>query len=470
MEAQPQTLGEMLLERFARKNPLAASLRLIFERFFDPAVINRLFEKHRDQQYTRRILFTTIVEVMLAVVTRKSSSVHAALQARKGSIGASITAFYNKLNGTETTAAEALVRHSYERGESMLVAMGGLRPAPQPGWRMRVLDGNHLPATERRLEVLWGVAAGPLPGLALAVFDMAASMISDVILCEDGHAQERSLTARILDLVVAGECWVADRNFCTLAILFGILEKEAAFIIRQHASLPGELVGLRVARGRCATGAIFEQQFKIAHGDETRVIRRITLELDVPTRDGEMEIHILSSLPDEILAATIALLYSKRWTIETAFADLAKWLHSEIAPLGYPRAALLGFSVAVMAYNAITTLLGAMRATHGDEVVRERVSGYYIAEYGREAVGGVDDMTEPEDWGPWQQMTPAAAAALLKEIAARISLDLVRKHKRGPKKPVPKRTRYKNEPHVSTSKMLKGTAKADRKRTPSKTR
>lgn len=43
-----------------------------------------------------------------------------------------------------------------------------------------------------------------------------------------------------------------------------------------------------------------------------------------------------------------------------------------------------------MAYNAVSTLLGALRglrATHGEEVVATQGSGCYIAEYGREAVG-----------------------------------------------------------------------------------
>jgi hypothetical protein len=470
MTVTHESVGAFLLERFARKNPLAASLRLIFERLFESAAIDAVFEGHRELQYQRKILFSVIVEVMLAVVTRKVGSVHAALQQRKGAIHASFTAFYNKLNCSEAATSEALVRHAFERGEALLVAMAGLCEDRMPGWRVRVLDGNHLPATERRLQALWGVAAGPLPGLALAVYDMATRMVSDVVLCEDGHAQERSLTTRILALVQPGDCWVADRNFCTLEILFGILANDAAFVIRQHANLPGELVGPRIACGRCATGALFEQPIKISFLNETRILRRITVVLDAPIRDGDLELHILSSLPDEISAAMIALLYAKRWTIETAFADLATWLNSEIAPLGYPRAALLGFSVAVMAYNAVAALLGAMRATHGEETVQEKVSGYYIAEYGRDAVGGIDDVTEPEDWLPWQTMPQGQAAALLKAIAATIPLSLVQKHKRGPKKPVPKRTRYEHDPHVSTAKILSGTAKPPRKKPPSKTR
>lgn len=470
MDAHPDTLGAMLLERFAQKNPLAAGLRLVFERLFEPAAINALFEKCRDQQYTRKILFVTIVEIMLAVVTRKVGSVHAALQKRKGTIGASITAFYNKLNGTDAGPSEALVRHTYERGQALLSEMGGLRHDPLPGWRLRILDGNHLASTERRLEVLWAVAAGPLPGLALAVFEVSAMMISEVLLCEDGHAQERSLTARLLALVLAGDCWVADRNFCTLAILCGMIDKGAAFVIRQHANLPTTAVGPRIALGRCPTGALFEQAVTITFEGNTHTIRRVSVELDTPTRDHEHVLHILTSLPDTVPAATIASLYAARWTIETAFAQLEKWLQSEIAPLGYPRAALLGFCVAVMAYNAFSTLLGAMRATHGEAVIQEQVSGYYIAEYGRDAVGAIDDVTEPEDWRPWQRMPLAVAAALLKSIAARIDLGLVRKHPRGPKKPVAKRTRFKGEPHVSTSRMLDGTAKPDRKTRSSMTR
>ena len=94
------------------------------------------------------------------------------------------------------------------------------------------------------------------------------------------------------------------------------------------------------------------------------------------------------------------------------------------------------------------------RAAHGEAVVRDQESGYYIAQFGRDAVGAIDDLIEPDDWKLWQQLSMTAAAALLKAIAARIDLRMIRKHKRVPKKPVPKRNRFKNEPHVSTKKLL----------------
>ena len=43
--------------------------------------------------------------------------------------------------------------------------------------------------------------------------------------------------------------------------------------------------------------------------------------LDTPTRDGETELHLLTSLPPEVSAATVAMLYVKRWSIESAFQN-----------------------------------------------------------------------------------------------------------------------------------------------------
>ncbi len=73
------------------------------------------------------------------------------------------------------------------------------------GYRVKVLDGNHLAATQRRLKVSRGHRAGPLPGQTLAVLDPTAMLITDVIPCEDAHAQERALLEQVLPLVQAGD-------------------------------------------------------------------------------------------------------------------------------------------------------------------------------------------------------------------------------------------------------------------------
>lgn len=115
--------------------------------------------------------------------------------------------------------------------------MGGQLPALLPGYRVRILDGNHLAATERRLHVLLQSKAGPLPGHSLVVLDPALMLATNMIPCEDGHAQERSLSPEILALVAAKDVWIADRNFCTFKLLWGMVERLAFFCIRQHANM-----------------------------------------------------------------------------------------------------------------------------------------------------------------------------------------------------------------------------------------
>jgi hypothetical protein len=45
------------------------------------------------------------------------------------------------------------------------------------------------------------------------VLDQQRMLITDVLLNEDGHAQERSMIPKVLDLVEADQLWIEDRNF-----------------------------------------------------------------------------------------------------------------------------------------------------------------------------------------------------------------------------------------------------------------
>ncbi|AWM41496.1 hypothetical protein GobsT_74520 [Gemmata obscuriglobus] len=58
--------------------------------------------------------------------------------------------------------------------------------------RFLTLDGNHLAATQNRLADLSGLPAA-LPGQALVLRDQATGVFLQVLLHEDGHANERSL-------------------------------------------------------------------------------------------------------------------------------------------------------------------------------------------------------------------------------------------------------------------------------------
>ena len=71
-------------------------------------------------------------------------------------------------------------------------------------------------------------------------------------------------------------------------------------------------------------------------------------------------------------AKRVARLYRKRWTLETAFQHLEAYFHSEINTLGYPKAALFGFCLALVAYNMLAVVMAALRSVHGEETSGSR--------------------------------------------------------------------------------------------------
>jgi hypothetical protein len=449
-------LGE-IFERFAQESPLTVMAQSVMENALNPAIVDRLFEEVAEVQYTRKLLFSSVVDLMSLVVCRIKPAIHAAYKARKATVGASVKAVYDKLDRLEPAISAALVGTTARRLEPVIDAMGGGRAPLLPGYRVRILDGNHLASTEHRIEELRSLRAGALPGWALVVLDPRLMLATDVILCEDGHAQERSLLGDVLPLVEPDDVWVDDRNFCTTEFLFGIAAREAFFVTRQHAStLRWEFAGKRRRRGRIETGEVFEQTIK-AHNPagEILILRRITVVLDRPTRDGDREIHLLTNLPAQAARAkTIAELYRARWTIETAFAELAETLAGEVETLGYPKAALFAFCVALVAYNVLSTVKAALRSVHGEERVAEEVSAYYVAEEVRMTHRGMMIAIPEDEWVVIQEMTPRELGAVLVELAASVRMAEYRKSTRGPKKPPRKKQSGAKIKHVATAKIL----------------
>ena len=58
--------------------------------------------------------------------------------------------------------------------------------------------------------------------------------------------------------------------------------------------------------------------------------------------------------------------------LKTAFEELEAPLNSEINTLGYPKAALFAFCLALVAYNVLSTVKAALRSIHGTARLRPR--------------------------------------------------------------------------------------------------
>jgi len=445
-----------IFERFVQESPAAVMVRATLENAFAASALDHLFVCTAEQQYTRTLLFSTVVELMTTVVLRQEKSLHAAFQQHRHQVAVGISSLYEKLARLEPGVSEALVRYRVERVEPVLQELEPTAAVVLPGYEVRILDGHHLAGTEHRLKPLRRTRAGALPGQSLVALDPQRKLIRHVRCCEDGHTQERALMDETLAWVEAGQVWVADRNFATTRWIFGVHRQDGYVVVREHASTL-HWVGegpVRVA-GRCATGCLSEQEIQIA--DEqgaVLMLRRIMLRLDHPTRDGDRVIVVLTTLPARVPAAAVAELYRGRWDIEGAFQDLTVILQCEPNTLGYPPAALFAFCLAVVAYNVLRLTRAALGAAHGAEKIEREVSTYYLAQELAKVFSGMTIALPPEEWQEYASMTPPELARQLRQWAQQAPLWRYQKHPRGPKKPRPKRRSGAQISHVATARLL----------------
>jgi Transposase DDE domain len=444
-----------VFERFMEKTPFAVMARSLLERTLTPEALDALFEANADTQYTRELTFSSVVDLMGQVVTSAFPSVRAAFLNKSFGISVSLTSLYNKLQGVESPVAAELVRHSARQLQPLIQAVGGALPEPVPGYQMHVLDGNNIAATEHRLGETQGNSAAPLPGKSLCVFRPAFQLVSNIVLCEDGHAQERSLVDPILEQVEKDSLWVADRNFCFQRFLLGIAKKLGFFVIREHAGLNYRVTSKLRKRGKSESGEILEQGIVIEEEDGTKHhLRRIVVKLNKATEDGDWELAILSNLPDAVSAVVVSEAYRKRWTIEGGFLDMTTTLDCEINTLCYPRAALFVFCVAVMAYNLQSAIKGVMRSEYGAEKVETDLSRYFMADEIGQVYRGMMVALPPDEWAIFRQMSFKQYVTFLKRLARNVDFERYPKARRGPKKAKPKRHYDPDHPHVSVAKLL----------------
>jgi IS4 transposase len=449
-------LPAQILDRFIERCPAVVMVRATLERLLRPERLDQIFEDARRRQYTKQLLFSQVVAVMAAVATRTHRSVHAAYLAVRDRLDVSVTALYDKLSLLELGISEALVRETSVDAARVIDAMPAARKEVLPGFEVFYLDGNHLASTEHRLAELRLTREGPLPGQSLALLDAQRELIVDLVACEDGHAQERSMLPELLERIRAGIVLVADRNFCTSMFLFGLARRGASFVIRQHGStLTWKLRGKRRRAGRIATGMVYEQAMELHFQGETLTVRRVTLCLDRPTESGDTEIHIVTDLSAEQASAQqVAVTYGTRWTVEGAFQTLTDVLRCEAETLGYPRAALFSFAVAVLAYNTYAVVQAALRAEHGAEVIKEKLSDYHLMNDVAATYVGMDIAVPDECWEAYRAMPVCRFTKAMTDLAHRVKLARYPKKKRGPKKPQPRKKSGRRNHHISTARLL----------------
>jgi hypothetical protein len=195
-------------------------------------------------------------------------------------------------------------------------------------------------------------------------------------------------------------------------------------------------------------------------------MRRITIVRNKPTSRGEREVHLLTNLPAKMTAVKAAEAYLDRWNIETAFQDLATALRSEINTLGYPKAALFGFCLALTMFNLLSVVRTALRlhakkiqpirAKSQDSRRKEpRLSMYYLADEVSGVWRGMEIAVPQAHWeATFATLTPKQLAAKLKWLARQVDVRRFRTNPWTPKRPQPKRKSGHRGNHVSTHEIL----------------
>jgi len=157
-------------------------------------------------------LFSTVYALMSQVVFCVQPSVRAAYRAHEADVGTSIISVYNKLNGLETHTSSALVRYSARECAPLIASMGGERAPWLAGYRIKMVDGNCLEASEHRIKELRAAPGRAFPGKSLVVYAPAQGLVTDVLPCEDGHTQERALLGPVLTSVQKNAHSIAFRG------------------------------------------------------------------------------------------------------------------------------------------------------------------------------------------------------------------------------------------------------------------
>ncbi len=233
-------------------------------------------------------------------------------------------------------------------------------------------------------------------------------------------------------------------------------KKKAVFVIRRHRLLPIEHCSEEKFAGENGSGKIYERKISLSSSNnEIYTSRIIVVKLNRKTRNNDSEIHLVTNIPEETADAfTVAEIYKKRWGIETAFQRLEAHFNGEISSLGYPKAAIFGFCLALVAFNIYAVIMASLRSVHPDTNIKDEVSEYYIAQDISAVYEGMIIAVDYKDWSIFRNISRAKMTILLMLSAKQINLKHLKKNRRGAKKEKPIVKFDKNTPYISVFKLL----------------
>src|SRR3954465_6406679 len=121
-------LFEPLFERFASGTPLSVMTRALLENALQPDPLDELFERLAVTQYTRELLFSTVVETMALVACRLYKSPRAVYTQHPDWLPVCLKCVYDKLQGIDLPVMRDLARDTPRRCQAVIEELGGQVP------------------------------------------------------------------------------------------------------------------------------------------------------------------------------------------------------------------------------------------------------------------------------------------------------------------------------------------------------
>ena len=87
---------EEIFDPFVEETPVTVMFRALLERAFSPEELDELFDQTAERQYTRELLFSELVYLLLLVVCSVHPSVSAAYKVLAARLGVTKKSVYNK--------------------------------------------------------------------------------------------------------------------------------------------------------------------------------------------------------------------------------------------------------------------------------------------------------------------------------------------------------------------------------------
>ena len=101
-------LGKKFFEAFANKAPAAVLVRAVLQRDLNPDRMDQLFHDAAELQYENKLLFSTVMMLMINVTLKSVLSLNRAYLLHQEKIPVSVRTLYDKVNGLETDTTQGL--------------------------------------------------------------------------------------------------------------------------------------------------------------------------------------------------------------------------------------------------------------------------------------------------------------------------------------------------------------------------